>query len=221
MNPKEYYYNRFNRDLQELITKSSGVHGSAEREIHIPIGEITADKVAFESSEHRHFFFTALMLTFLIDQVMYTHFREDYDEFRKLTQYPKLELGVSSINLNPWYASKSTGINEEAFKRFAEFFIQDLKDFFAEHRFKHAKWDSVKVAILSDADVKEGIWGEIFSDMLQKSTCIMDEEKEWLQNYSEAEYGAQQKEIREKLEDAGLDPDEFDEDEQEELADLL
>lgn len=30
-----------------------------------------------------------------------------------------------------------------------------------------------------------------------------------------------QKEIRETLEDAGLDPDEFDEDEQEELADLL
>lgn len=37
----------------------------------------------------------------------------------------------------------------------------------------------------------------------------MDEEKE------------QQKEIKEKLEDAGLDPDEFDEGEQEELADLL
>ena len=37
----------------------------------------------------------------------------------------------------------------------------------------------------------------------------MDEEKE------------QQKEIKEKLEDAGLDPEEFDEDEQEELADLL
>ena len=31
----------------------------------------------------------------------------------------------------------------------------------------------------------------------------------------------QQKEIREKLESAGLDPDEFDESEQEELADLL
>lgn len=31
----------------------------------------------------------------------------------------------------------------------------------------------------------------------------------------------QQKEIREKLESEGLDPDEFDEDEQEELADLL
>ena len=30
-----------------------------------------------------------------------------------------------------------------------------------------------------------------------------------------------QKEIKEKLEDAGLDPDEFDEDEREELADSL
>jgi hypothetical protein len=37
----------------------------------------------------------------------------------------------------------------------------------------------------------------------------MDEEKE------------RQKEIREKLEEAGIDPDELDENEQEELADLL
>ena len=38
---------------------------------------------------------------------------------------------------------------------------------------------------------------------------VIDEEKE------------RQKEIREKLESEGLDPDEFDEDEQEQLADLL
>lgn len=38
---------------------------------------------------------------------------------------------------------------------------------------------------------------------------FMDEEKE------------RQKEIREKLESEGLDPEEFDEDEREELADLL
>ena len=38
---------------------------------------------------------------------------------------------------------------------------------------------------------------------------FMDEEKE------------RQKEIKEKLESEGLDPDEFDEDEREELADLL
>jgi len=40
-------------------------------------------------------------------------------------------------------------------------------------------------------------------------TKPMDEEKE------------RQKEIKEKLESEGLDPDEFDEDEREELADLL
>ena len=49
----------------------------------------------------------------------------------------------------------------------------------------------------------------------------MDEEKERPWYYSKADYGAQQKEVKEKLEDAGLDPDEFDEDEQEEVADLL
>ena len=35
------------------------------------------------------------------------------------------------------------------------------------------------------------------------------------------EENERQKEIREKLESDGLDPDEFDKDEQEELADLL
>lgn len=170
MNPKEYYYSQFNNDIQELITKSPGIHGSVEREIHIPIGEITPDKVTFESNEHRHYFFTALMLTFLIDQVIYTHFREDYEEFKKLTQYPKLELGVSGINLNPWFASKSTGINEDAFKRFTEFFIEDLKKFFTEHEFRFAKWNSLKEIMLNDKDVNEGIWGEIFINILQEST---------------------------------------------------
>lgn len=169
MIPKEYYYNQFNRDLQEMIAQSPGVHRAA-KDVHIPIGEIKPEKISFESSEHRHYFFTALMLTFLIDQVMYTHFREDYDEFRKLTQYPKLEFGITGINLNPWYVSQSTGINEEAFRRFAEFFIQDLREFFAEHKFTRATWDSVKAAMLSDTDVKEKIWGEIFVEILQKST---------------------------------------------------
>lgn len=168
MTPKEYYYNQFNRDLQELITKSPGVHQAA-KDVHIPIGEIKPEKISFESNEHRHHFFTALMFTFLIDQVMYTHFREDYDDFKKMTQYPKLEFGATTgINLNPWYASQLTSINEGSFKRFAEFFIQDLKEFFAEHKFTRATWDSVRAAMLSDADVKEKIWGEIFVDMLQK-----------------------------------------------------
>lgn len=170
MNPKEYYYNQFNRDLQEMIAKSPGVHQAA-RDIHIPIGEIKPEKISFESNEHRHYFFSALMLTFLIDQVIYSHFHEDYDEFKKLTQYPKLEFGATTgINLKPWYASQSTGINEQSFRRFAEFFINDLKDFFRQHKFTHATWDTVKSAMLNDVDVKEGIWGEIFIEILQKST---------------------------------------------------
>ncbi len=36
-----------------------------------------------------------------------------------------------------------------------------------------------------------------------------------------AEEKERRKEVKEKLEDTGLDPDEFDEDEREELADLL
>ena len=50
----------------------------------------------------------------------------------------------------------------------------------------------------------------------------MDEEKERPRYHPpSAELRGKQKEIREKLESEGLDPDEFDEDEQEELADLL
>ena len=50
----------------------------------------------------------------------------------------------------------------------------------------------------------------------------MDEEKERLRYHPPlAELRGKQKEIKEKLESEGLDPDEFDKDEQEELADLL
>ena len=51
---------------------------------------------------------------------------------------------------------------------------------------------------------------------------IMDEEKERPRYQPpSAELRSKQKEVKEKIEDAGLDPDEFDEDEQEELAELL
>ncbi|KKS55831.1 MAG: hypothetical protein UV20_C0021G0012 [Candidatus Magasanikbacteria bacterium GW2011_GWA2_42_32] len=50
----------------------------------------------------------------------------------------------------------------------------------------------------------------------------MDEEKERPRYHlPSAELRGKQKEVKEKIEDAGLDPDEFDEDEQEELAELL
>jgi len=50
----------------------------------------------------------------------------------------------------------------------------------------------------------------------------MDKEKEQTRYHPPSvELRGKQKEIREKLESEGLDPDEFDEDEQEELADLL
>jgi len=43
----------------------------------------------------------------------------------------------------------------------------------------------------------------------------------YLKNIMDDEEKERQKEIREKLEDEGIDPDELDEDEQEELTDLL
>ena len=50
----------------------------------------------------------------------------------------------------------------------------------------------------------------------------MDEEKERQKETPVVERGAfTTGQVKEKLEDAGLDPDEFDENEREELADLL
>lgn len=111
-------------------------------------------------------FHCALACTVLIDQVMYTHFKEDYSEFQKITLYPKIEYGITNINVNPWAITHS-GIGLTTLERFIEFFVADLKEFFTQNQFERATWQAVKSTMLTDKDVVNGPRGEIFKKVLE------------------------------------------------------
>ncbi len=83
-----------------------------------------------------------------------------------MTQYPKIEYGITNINVRPWDITRS-GIGLTTLERFISFFVQDLKIFFTENQFETATWDAVKAAMLNDADVVSGSRGEILKNALE------------------------------------------------------
>ena len=112
-------------------------------------------------------FHCALACTVLIDQVMYSHFKKDYLKFQEMTRYPKIEAGISNINVNPWLITHS-GIGLTTLERFINFFVADLKDFFAQNKFEEATWEAVKKSMLDDPAVVDGSRGEILKKVLKK-----------------------------------------------------
>ena len=60
-----------------------------------------ATQLAPVPTERRAFFLICLYFTVLVDQAMYTHFRDRYSRFETLTKYPKFCHGLSQFQLNP------------------------------------------------------------------------------------------------------------------------
>lgn len=187
MTPKEYYYNQFRKDFEnfwnrvphrsnyvtsEPIFKFSGLvkdDGSAIDPLNRNLDALKDIKL-----ENLVYFLSALACTILIDQVMYTYFKEDYPNFQKLTLYPKMEIGW--INANPWMVFHQNvrlprNLHKaevfERFSEFIEFFIKDLKIFFNENKFQNTDWKKVRGAMLDDKDVTSGDYGKIFIKQLK------------------------------------------------------
>ena len=184
MEPKDYYYNQFRTDFEsfwqkvhhrpnyvtgEPLFKFAGlVKGDNPDPVHHQI-----DSLKDISQENLAFFLSALGCSILIDQVMYTHFKEDYSTFQKKTLYPKMWVGWT--NANPWMVFHQNvrlprGLHKgeaiEKFSEFADFFVQDLKGFFETQKFSSANWTKVKEVMLNDKDVCDGDFGKIFCDKL-------------------------------------------------------
>jgi len=89
MNPKEYYYNQFPNDLKEVLGR---VTLGGDGHFHIVeffISQKTKRDCLENISKGRlGYFLSALAGTILIDQVIYTYFKEDYEKFRSMTLYP-------------------------------------------------------------------------------------------------------------------------------------
>jgi len=105
MNPKDYYNNQFLNDLREL-TRKVNIIGNHAYDVVEPF---SVDKWGFMivelfknsqkgikdpldhiQKENLGYFLSALAGIILIDQVMFTYFREDYEKFRAITHYPKI-----------------------------------------------------------------------------------------------------------------------------------
>ncbi len=98
---------------------------------------------------------------------MYTYFKQDYLKFQQMTLYPKIEYGITNLNVNPWVITHS-GIGLTTLEHFLEFFVSDLKEFYSMYKFEVANWDNLKDSILNDKDCVSGSRGEILKAILSK-----------------------------------------------------
>ncbi len=167
MNPKEYYYDRFREQFAEFVKKSKA-HEHPGEGVYISIQDLNKENLSHISQEDYMLFHCALACTILIDQVVYAHFKDDYPKFQQMTLYPKIEYGITNINVKPWDITHSS-IGLTTLERFLEFFVQDLKEFFTKNKFQFATWEVVKSAMLNDPDVVGGVRGEIFKKVLEKN----------------------------------------------------
>ena len=185
MTPKEYYYKIFPLNLNELLKKVTlGGDG------HFHIIELFFDKnkktdtLGHIPKERLSYFLSALAGTILIDQVMFTYFKEDYEIFKKMTLYPKITWSIGwCSNIKPWQLfehrivlARGLGNPEKnkLFSEFMQFFANDLIEFFSENKFEKANWNLVKKAMLNDSDIVsakygDGDYGEIFKGILEST----------------------------------------------------
>ena len=104
MNPKEYYYNQFPNDLKGLMNKVALGGDSHFHILEFFISRKTGqDVLEHIQKENLGYFLSALAGTILIDQVMFTYFKEDYEKFRGMTLYPKITWSTGwCANVKPW-----------------------------------------------------------------------------------------------------------------------
>jgi len=199
MNPKDYYNNQFMEDLRELTQKVNviGNHAydfvepfSAEKwgfmivELFKNSNNDIKDPLNHIQKENLGYFLSALAGIILIDQVMFTYFREDYEKFRTITRYPKIRWSPGwNANVKPWQLfdhriALARGLQNpekiNKFREFMEFFVLEVKDFFNKNQFQKANWELVKNAMLNDEDIisnkyGDGDYGIIFREILEKN----------------------------------------------------
>ncbi len=112
MSFSSYYGNQFRDDLQRVTANAHQIHQHDEVTIQ-PRSISTENRIIRSWSEERMVLFgSALLLTVLVDQVCFTHFKEVYPQFRALTMYPKFRgdcPGGCSTNLHPLTVLRAIG----------------------------------------------------------------------------------------------------------------
>ncbi len=91
---KKYYHERFRGDLAAFMP-------STEVPYFGHSWNYDCEHIETLPSEHRANFLICLYFTVLIDQAMYTYYRERYNEFNSLTKHPKFCHGLGQVQKNP------------------------------------------------------------------------------------------------------------------------
>ena len=89
----DYYRLRFRDDLTRVIRSAPPPHHLSVGETEVRLQPRTLsdhnETVRSWPAEQRALFGVALFFSVLVDQVCYTYHRNQYEDFRRLTQYPK------------------------------------------------------------------------------------------------------------------------------------
>lgn len=166
MSPKQYYEEHFREDFN-LWIQTTDAHQHEINQTFIPIHNLSRKNLAHIEPKLIPYFIYSLAFTTLIDQIMFTYFRNDYSRFKSLTDYPKLEYGITNVIVYPWRIAQMAG-TLNLFESFCEFFIKDYEEFFNKYQFNEANWNEVKNKLLNDKDVKSRKFGEVFTHVLSE-----------------------------------------------------
>jgi hypothetical protein len=155
---QSYYRNQFKNDVAQFREKGAIYYNELFGRWEIQVG--WCEKLsAFHQPEQLHAFLLCLYLTVLIDQAVYTYYRDQYGEFERLTQYPHL-VNMRWDNINPiWILIEplrkeqiSTTIHYLLVPAAMKLFVDEVRDFLA--RFM-PKIDAAELfrRLLQDGDV--------------------------------------------------------------------
>jgi len=150
-----YYNNKFRQDINQFFSKipERSKHTLEDKTIFtIQYQTLTKDfnYLDFLDIKQKAFFGTALYFTVLVDQVCYSLYRQHYDNFSRLTFYPKFvgnSLSTDQTNFNPCdifaafnYSRDDKKKNEtpriefwETFNNAVPVMENETKNFFKDH----------------------------------------------------------------------------------------
>ena len=161
MEAKDYYLHHYQYELERFMDE----HG------HDLNGDMTLMNpklfgIDLTGLEHRAYFASFFALPIMIDELMFTHFPNQYSQFREVTNFPKSKYGLTWLHANPWAILTRIQPQEKVFIDCAEVFLISLHSLFKEIMPPDIKWEEIENTILIDPDIDHGKYGKLFKDFL-------------------------------------------------------
>lgn len=136
------------------------------------------DYLSHIPEEDIYLFMCSLSCVILVDQVMYTHFREGHEKYKKEKHAPRMTVGW--MDASPWLVFHDNVIQSRALSRkelvsvfndFSRFFIE-----YAPSYIRHVNEFQLCSAMLKDKDVTGGLYGSIYKKNLEEWEAEQDME---------------------------------------------